>query len=205
MATPLRTKNRFLSDRHFVAGAVWRARRGGFLILPAAWLEWGKEPSLEVRLHRFSMGWGFWRAQVDFGVWNKIVLNGPIDWGRLGIDEYLAWSRKTFKRQWQRIDVEKLFRADPTWRHLVMAGTAHNHYVRVIMARAMLKAGEEAVASLGANDSLGSALADAGVGTSQGPSWVGGPSEKESHSLMEGLDRLGKNLRKQTDEDDHED
>lgn len=204
MATPLRTRNFFLNDRHFVAGAFWRARRGGFLILPAFWFEWGKEPSLEVRLHRFSAGWGFWRAQFDLGIWNKIPLAGPVDWGRLGIDEYLKWSRKTFKQQWQRIDVERLFRTDPAWRHLVMAGTAHNHYVRVIMARAMLKAGEGATASLGANDSLASALTEPGAATSQGPSWAGKPSEKESRSLMEELDQLGEKLRKRTDEKDDE-
>lgn len=198
MSAPLRTKNRFISSRHFLSAACWRAPRAGFLIWPAAWVEVGLEPSLEVRINRLSMGWGPWRAQVDLGTWTKLLVSGPVDWDRLGVDGYLAWSKRAFGRTWGRIDVERLFRSDPSWRQLVMMGTAHNHYIRVLLARAMISATD--ASALGVNESLGAVVAGPGGNTSQ-QSWVASSPEEHAGSMMEGLERLGENLRRRSDDD----
>lgn len=198
MSSPIRTKNRFISSRHYLSAAAWRAPRSGFLIWPATWLQLGLEPSLEVRVSRLSLGWGSWRAQIDLGVWTPLVLSGPIEWERLGVDSYLSWAKQAFGRSWGRIDVERLFRADPSWRRLVMMGTAHNHYVRVLLARAMLSAAD--APELGANDSLGTVVAGLESASSL-QSWSASSPEEEDGSIMEGLDKLGKNLRRRTLDD----
>ncbi len=198
MSAPIRTKNYFLTSRRFMAAAAWRAPRSGFLLWPAAWIEVGLEPSLEVRLTRVSVGWGPWRAQLDLGVWTPLSVAGPIDWERLGVDSYLAWAKKAFGRKWGRIDVERLFRTDPSWRRLVMMGTAENHYIRVLIARAMLSAKD--IPDLGSNEELGMVVNGVGGGTSQ-QTWVPSSPDKDEGSMMEGLEKLGENLRRRSDDD----
>lgn len=188
MATPSRTRNLFLSRRRFVSGALRRSRRLGFLILPAAWIEPGREVSLEVKVLRLTVGWGFWRAQLDLGTFDPIDLDGPVDWERLGVDGYLAWSRRIFGRKWSRMDVERLFRQDPAWRHLAVLGTAHNHYVRVVLARAMMATPD--LASLGRNDMLAAATSGDSPESREGSR----SSSDGRESFMEGLDQLDRSL-----------
>lgn len=153
-----------------------------------------------VCLIRLTLGWLRWRFQCDMGKWTPVNRDGPVDWDALGADDYLAWSKKTFGRSWNRMDIDRIFRQDPAWKELVMLGSMNNHYIRVILARAMLSTQDAPVASTGTElsdilDSDGKPTA-----TSEKP-WLPeskhySHSEAGTESLMEGLDRLGENLKR---------
>ena len=189
-----RTPNWFYTANRFVSGDAWRDRGAGFLVWPALWVQGGLEPALGVRVTRFTLGWGQWRAQCDFGLWTPVDTSGPIDWEAMGIDDYLAWTKKTFGKSWGRVDVERLFRKEPTWRALAQMGSARNHYVRVLMARVMLAAQDATVGpALGGPDSV---LEAEGASTSQ-RAWTRGQETAEvSQSMMEDLEKLGENIRR---------
>lgn len=193
-----RTKNWYYTENRFLSGAFWKDVNAGWLLWPAVWVEPGREPSLDVSLTRVSIGWLQWRAQCDLGHWHPINTQGPLDWERMGVNDYLAWSRKTFGKNWGRADVERMFRADPSLRRLCMMGTLNNHYIRVTLARAMLQAQEAQVSSSRPLDEvLGNEPRSAS--TSQRP-WTEG-EVTETHtpeSLMEGLEDLGRNLKRRS-------
>ena len=193
----MRSPNWFYTSTRFLAGAAWKDRGAGLLLWPAAWIEPNMEPSLGVRVHRITLGWLQWRCQCDLGNWQPIEMEGPIDWKGLGIDDYLAWSKKTFQRNWSRADVERLFRKEPAWRRLALLGSARNHYVRVVLARAMLSAQETTVSPAGVSEAV--PVVDGKPTSTSQKAWTGSTASEASQSLMEGLEQLGANLRRNND------
>lgn len=194
----IRSPNWFYTATRFLSVATWKDWGAGVLIWPAAWVEPSLKPSVDVSVVRVTAGWLRWRFQCDFGTWTPVDVDGPIDWERLGIDSYLAWTKKTFGRNWGRADVERLFRREPAWRRLAVLGTAHNHYVKVTLARAMMSAVDAPVAS-GLVGATGGVDADKSTSTSQRAWTEGTVSETASQSLMEDLEQLGANLRRHDD------
>ena len=189
-----RTPNWFYTQNRFLSGDAWRDRGAGFLVWPALWVQGGLEPALGVRLTRWTVGWGQWRAQCDFGRWEPKDTSGPIDWEAMGIDDYLAWTKKTFGKAWGRVDVERLFRREPAWRDLAQLGTTQNHYVRVLMARVMLAAQDAAVGTALGGPEGG---LDTDTASTSQRAWTRGAETAEaSQSMMEDLDRLGENIRR---------
>lgn len=200
----LRTPNWFYTASRFVSVAAWRSALSGRLIWPALWVEPTRNPSLEVAISRWTLAWWDWRLQFDWGTWHPLDFQGPVDWERMGIDGYLAWAKKTFGRSWGRMEVDRLFRSDPAWKRLAIMGTAHNHYVRVALARAMLSAQDAVV---GANAQVSAILEEENKSSDvQMEHWhkpgPGHSSQNEDPSLMAGLDKLGERLKRRTEESD---
>lgn len=196
----VRTPNWFFTSTRFLSGAVWKERGAGFVVWPSLWVEPGLEPSLDVRVTRWTLGWARWRAQCDVGVWCPLQVDGPIDWERLGVDDFLTWARRTFTRRWGRADVDRLFRQEPSWRRLAVLGTTRNHYVRVLLARAMLAAPDAPlVATLGSPGGL--AEHDGRSTSTSQKAWTEATvSETAAQSLMHDLEKLGANLRRGDDD-----
>lgn len=198
-----RTPNWFFTADRFASGAAWTDRGAGVLVWPACWIEWNVEPALGVRLHRATVGWGRWRVQLDVGRWRPVLLEGPIDWDAMGVDGYLAWARKMFSKPWGRADVERLFNRDPSWKRLTLMGTAHAHYIRVLLARAMLSTqgappSVAAVSGAGPDDLLDrpTSLSPSTAAWAQTTSPASGSAPPSSQALLDGLDDLDKNLRR---------
>ena len=194
----IRSPNWFYTSSRFLSFAFWKDLGAGVLIWPAVWVQPLLEPSLDVRLHRWTVGWWRWRFQCDFGTWLPLAVDGPIDWERLGVDSYLAWTKKTFGRNWGRADVERLFRRDPAWRRLAVLGTAQNHYVKVTLARAMMSA-VDAPLTPGLAGPGGSVEGDRTTTPSQKAWTEGTVSATSTQSLMQDLEQLGANLRRNDD------
>ena len=148
---------------------------------------------MDVRVHRVIGGFGSWRVQLNLGRWNPVDPDGPLDWSRLAIDGYLKWAQQMFSRKWVRLDVERLFQREPAWRRLAILGTTRNHYVRVVLARAML---ETNGTGLGGNAELAEALGGQEAFVHAGP--ADSKTAVES-SFLDGLDQLGERLRRPTD------
>lgn len=136
----MRTPNRFFLGNRFISAARWIEHDGPFLLWPAAWVEWGLEPVLSVRVHRWTLGVGRARVQLDWGVWNRRDPKALIDWRASGLDGFLAWARSAFSQSWGRGDLDRLFRERPEWRALVGLGDGRAHYIRLLLARELASA-----------------------------------------------------------------
>lgn len=154
-----KSPNKFYTKDKFISYSSWKALDGGFVIFPTVWFRLNCKPSLEITVNKFTFAFALYRLQLNFGKYKKISFEGPIEWEELGFNEFFQWSKRKFNRDWNRIDVEKLFTLEPKLKKVIIMGTAHNHYVRVLLARAMLSAQENG--RLGNNEKLGNALSKA--------------------------------------------
>lgn len=134
----MRTFNRFLTSRRFLATARWVDRRSPWMLWPSVWVLPDLEPTLGVRLTRWTLGWGQARFQLDWGVSDRRDPALGVDWSTSGLDGFLVWGRRVFGKQWGRADLERLFQAHPPWRTVVALGGGRAHYVRLLLARELM-------------------------------------------------------------------
>lgn len=116
----------------------WKEHGGDVLLLPAIWLQPNAEKGLSVRYHVLTLGFLRFRIRWTWGVHCSRTDRLPT-WKQAGGDAFLAWAHTTYGGEWPRSEAQKFFRQNPKWHPLVALGGLDIHYIRVLLAREMMR------------------------------------------------------------------
>lgn len=118
----------------------WVDHRSGSLLWPALWLRRNLEAGLSVRFTTLTLGIGRRRWRWTWGVQCDPIAGRVPAWGEIGGDAFLEWAHTTFGGAWPRGLAQQFFRKNPRWRDLVVMGGLETYYIRILLAREMMRA-----------------------------------------------------------------
>lgn len=121
----------------------WQEHGGELLLWPSAWIRWNAEKGLSVHYHTLTLGFLRFRVRWTWGVHCNQTDRLPT-WKQVRGDEFLAWAHATFGGEWPRSEAQRFFRQNPKWHPVVAMGGLDVHYIRVLMAREMMRLQDQA-------------------------------------------------------------
>lgn len=117
----------------------WVDHASGSLLWPALWWQGGQEKGLSVRYSTLTLGLGKRRWRWTWGVHCDPIAGRVPVFAEVGGEEFLDWARQTFGGEWPRSQAQQFFRSHARWRELVVLGGLETYYIRVLLAREMMR------------------------------------------------------------------
>jgi hypothetical protein len=118
----------------------WVDHQSGAVLWPALWLKRNQEKGLSVHYTTLTLGLGLRRWRWTWGIQCDLIAGRMPGWDELGGDAFLDWARTTFGGDWPRGQAQQFFRKNPRWRDLVVLGGMETYYIRILLAREMMRA-----------------------------------------------------------------